>query len=290
MEEESLSLFNRRDFLTALAAVGTAAAVGSLIKLPRDTLLSVQENVLHSGYSYQYPEDGYVASTCLQCPAGCGIAVRVVSGRAVKIEGNPLHPINRGSICPKAHYGLQIVYDPDRVKGPMVMAAVVLPAMWVKRVLIVVPGLLNELRLPTVQSATPYYIPTLTEVLLTLGSFAGLALVVFVFTKLFPPVPAWEIGGVRKLATRPPSIFSLKSVFLAWVVGLMMSAGFVFAWSVATIAVSGEHALYIYAVRPQELQVFSTPLMTNTPMLNLLAIVVLSGLAVLFFRKIFHRR
>jgi anaerobic selenocysteine-containing dehydrogenase len=144
------SLFNRRDFLTALAAVGTAAAVGSLIKLPHDTLLSVQENVLHTGYSYQYPEDGYVASTCLQCPAGCGIAVRVVSGRAVKIEGNPLHPINRGSICPKAHYGLQIVYDPDRVKGPMVKAAVVLPAMWVKRVLIVVPGLLNELRLPTV--------------------------------------------------------------------------------------------------------------------------------------------
>jgi hypothetical protein len=32
----------------------------------------------------------------------------------------------------------------------MVKAAVVLPAMWVKRVLIVVPGLLNELRLPTV--------------------------------------------------------------------------------------------------------------------------------------------
>jgi hypothetical protein len=82
----------------------------------------------------------------------------------------------------------------------------------------------------------------------------------------------------------------LKSVFLAWVVGLMMSAGFVFAWSVATIAVAGDHALYIYAVRPQELQVFSTPLTTNTPMLNLLAIVVLSGLAVLFFRKIFHRR
>jgi hypothetical protein len=127
-------------------------------------------------------------------------------------------------------------------------------------------------------------------VLLTLGFFTGLALVVFVFTKLFPPVPAWEIGGVRKLATRPPPIFSLKSVFLAQVVGLMMSADFVFAWSLATIAVAGEHALYIYAVRPQELQIFSTPLTTNTPMLNLPAIVVLSGLAVLFFRKIFHRR
>jgi anaerobic selenocysteine-containing dehydrogenase len=121
-EKEGSSLFNRRDFLTALAAVGTATVVGSFIKLPRDTLLSVQENVLHSKYGFQYPEDDYVASTCLQCPAGCGIAVRVVSGRAVKIEGNPLHPINRGSICPKAHYGLQILYDPDRIKGPMIRA------------------------------------------------------------------------------------------------------------------------------------------------------------------------
>jgi anaerobic selenocysteine-containing dehydrogenase len=116
------SLFNRRDFLTAVAAVGTAAAVGSIIQMPRNMLLSVQEEALQSRFSYQFPEDGYVASTCLQCPAGCGIAVRVVSGRAVKIEGNPLHPINRGSICPKAHYGLQIVYDPDRVRGPMVRA------------------------------------------------------------------------------------------------------------------------------------------------------------------------
>ena len=116
-EEEGSSLFNRRDFLTALAAVGTATVVGSLIKLPRDTLLSVLENVLHSKYGFQYPEEDYVASTCLQCPAGCGIAVRVVSGRAVKFEGNPLHPINRGSICPKAHYGLQILYDPDRIKA-----------------------------------------------------------------------------------------------------------------------------------------------------------------------------
>jgi Ni/Fe-hydrogenase subunit HybB-like protein len=175
-------------------------------------------------------------------------------------------------------------------KTTVVMAAIILPAMWVKRFLIVVPGLLNVLRLPTVQSATPYYIPTVIEVLLTAGSFAGLALVVFVFTKLFPPVPAWEMWGARKLTTRPPSIFSLKSVFLAWVVGLIMSAGFVFAWSVTTIIVGGDHALYLYAVRPQDLQVLSFPLMENTPMLNLLAIVVLSGLAVLFFRKLFLQR
>ncbi|MEM4374252.1 MAG: twin-arginine translocation signal domain-containing protein, partial [Nitrososphaerota archaeon] len=115
-----MSSVSRRDFIKVAAATATASAVGSLVSIPRDTLLSVQTNVLQSRSSYQFVEDSWIASTCLQCPAGCGIAVRVVEGRAVKIEGNPLHPINRGSICPKAHYGLQILYDPDRITGPLV--------------------------------------------------------------------------------------------------------------------------------------------------------------------------
>jgi thiosulfate reductase/polysulfide reductase chain A len=60
-----------------------------------------------------------LSSVCLQCPAGCGIRVRVVDGRAVKIEGNPEHPINMGKLCPKGHVGLQMLYDPDRIKAPM---------------------------------------------------------------------------------------------------------------------------------------------------------------------------
>lgn len=45
--------------------------------------------------------------------------VRVVDGRAVKIVGNPEHPISRGKLCPRGVAGLQILYDPDRIKGPM---------------------------------------------------------------------------------------------------------------------------------------------------------------------------
>ncbi|MBI2370865.1 MAG: molybdopterin-dependent oxidoreductase, partial [Deltaproteobacteria bacterium] len=37
----------------------------------------------------------------------------------MKIEGNSEHPINLGRLCPKGHIGLQILYDPDRIKGPM---------------------------------------------------------------------------------------------------------------------------------------------------------------------------
>jgi anaerobic selenocysteine-containing dehydrogenase len=59
----------------------------------------------------------WYASTCRQCPAGCGIIVKVMNGRAVKIEGNPEHPANRGKLCARGQAGLQLLYNPDRVTG-----------------------------------------------------------------------------------------------------------------------------------------------------------------------------
>src|SRR3990172_2012763 len=66
------------------------------------------------------PSAAYVPSVCLQCPAGCGILVGVRAGRAVKIEGDPAHPINVGKLCPKGQIGLELLYDPDRIKQPYV--------------------------------------------------------------------------------------------------------------------------------------------------------------------------
>jgi anaerobic selenocysteine-containing dehydrogenase len=53
------------------------------------------------------------------CPGGCGLVARVVNGRVVKLDGNPLHPSNEGKLCPKGQAGLQALYDPDRLRGPM---------------------------------------------------------------------------------------------------------------------------------------------------------------------------
>ena len=39
-----------------------------------------------------------VPSVCLMCPSGCGMWGRVVDGRLVKLEGNPLHPVNLGIV------------------------------------------------------------------------------------------------------------------------------------------------------------------------------------------------
>jgi anaerobic selenocysteine-containing dehydrogenase len=62
-------------------------------------------------------EASWYASTCRQCPAGCGIVVRTINGRAKKIEGNPAHPLNQGKLCSRGQAGLQVLYNPDRLKN-----------------------------------------------------------------------------------------------------------------------------------------------------------------------------
>jgi anaerobic selenocysteine-containing dehydrogenase len=42
----------------------------------------------------------------------------MVGARVVKIDGNPLYPVNRGGVCPKAHALVQWLYHPDRVLAP----------------------------------------------------------------------------------------------------------------------------------------------------------------------------
>ena len=37
----------------------------------------------------------------------------------MKLEGNPEHPESRGALCPRGQAGLQGLYDPDRIRGPL---------------------------------------------------------------------------------------------------------------------------------------------------------------------------
>lgn len=68
------------------------------------------------------PPDGevtYVDTSCTLCPGGCGISVRKVDSRAVKIEGKKGHPVNNGGICMLGLSGLQLLYGPTRIKSPL---------------------------------------------------------------------------------------------------------------------------------------------------------------------------
>jgi len=104
----------RRDFLKT---VGLTAA-GSL--LPGCTQAS------HKLIPYLLPDDeiipgiaNWYATVCQECEAGCGIIVRVMEGRAKKIEGNPTHPLNQGKLCAVGQASLQGLYNPDRIRGPL---------------------------------------------------------------------------------------------------------------------------------------------------------------------------
>ena len=61
-----------------------------------------------------------VKSVCQLCSGGCGIEVRKVDERAVKIEGRTDFPVNPGGVCPMGAGGLQLLYDETiRFTGPM---------------------------------------------------------------------------------------------------------------------------------------------------------------------------
>jgi len=55
------------------------------------------------------------------CPDSCGVLVTVddASGRALKMRGDPAHPVTRGFLCGKVAKYLDRVYSPDRLLYPM---------------------------------------------------------------------------------------------------------------------------------------------------------------------------
>jgi len=105
---------DRRTFLK-IAGVGGLSFAAGCTSQPAKTLYSL----------VQAPDDmvtgkaTWYASTCRECPAGCGVLAKNREGRTVKVEGNPLHPINQGRLCMRGQAALQGIYNPDRIKTPL---------------------------------------------------------------------------------------------------------------------------------------------------------------------------
>lgn len=104
----------RRDFLKIVGAAGTTAALSGCSEPTRKLIPYVNS-----------PEDiipgkaAWFATTCRECPAGCGILAKNKDGRVIKVEGNPLHPINAGKLCARGQAALHGLYNPDRFTGPL---------------------------------------------------------------------------------------------------------------------------------------------------------------------------
>jgi menaquinone reductase, molybdopterin-binding-like subunit len=119
----------RRDFLKIGAVGGAAVALDGCTKSGTQLIRFVPEETLVPGVAVWKP------GVCSQCPAGCGLQVRVMEGDAEvvrngqvgvikmglakKLEGNPNHPVNHGKLCAWGQAGLQVTYNPDRIKHPL---------------------------------------------------------------------------------------------------------------------------------------------------------------------------
>ncbi len=65
-------------------------------------------------------KNGVVPSVCsLDCPDQCGLLVHKKDGKIVKIDGDPNHPVTKGSICNKVRNMGERLYDPKRLKTPL---------------------------------------------------------------------------------------------------------------------------------------------------------------------------
>jgi len=105
-------LANRRDFLIGATSAGVGFGLGAFshnFPLPSP----------HVGPDWRPGAEQLVPSSCLLCPAHCGIRARLVDDVITGIVGNPLHPVSQGGLCPKGLAGIQLVYHPGRLKGPM---------------------------------------------------------------------------------------------------------------------------------------------------------------------------
>ena len=68
------------------------------------------------------PKKGEISRTvsaCTLCPGGCGISVKKVDERVIKIEGLNGHPVNDGGLCPLGNSGAQLLYGSTRVQTPL---------------------------------------------------------------------------------------------------------------------------------------------------------------------------
>jgi len=103
----------RRTFIKVSSALAGGATLGS-------GLLSNMWGMTPDAYGQPMTDgDTVVPSFCEICFWKCGILAHVKDGRVTKIVGNPDHPLSNGKLCPRGTGGTGLLYDPDRLRQPM---------------------------------------------------------------------------------------------------------------------------------------------------------------------------
>lgn len=108
---------NRRHFFRVS---GAGLAASSLVALGFSPTAALAE-----ARNFRLSRATETRNTCPYCSVGCGVIMyslgdkaKNVSSDIIHIEGDPDHPVNRGTLCPKGAGLLDFVHSPNRLKWP----------------------------------------------------------------------------------------------------------------------------------------------------------------------------
>jgi formate dehydrogenase major subunit len=115
---------SRRGFVKLSGAALAASSIGAL------GFGGAGEALAASVRPFKLSATSETRNTCTYCSVACGILIYSLGDRAknalsdiIHIEGDPDHPVNRGTLCPKGAGLLDIVHAPTRLKVPKYRAA-----------------------------------------------------------------------------------------------------------------------------------------------------------------------
>ena len=113
---------NRRQFFRVSGATLAGSSLVALGFSPATALAEARQ--------FKLARTTETRNTCPYCSVACGIILYTLGdgaknalGDIIHIEGDPDHPVNRGTLCPKGAGLLDFVHSPHRVKYPEVREA-----------------------------------------------------------------------------------------------------------------------------------------------------------------------
>lgn len=118
LEKPDISTFSkvsRRKFLALMSASAAVAATGCSNYREKGVIIPYNKKP----ESVTIGNPTYYASTCTGCSSACGVLIKTMEGRPIKVDGNPDHPVSKGKICAIGQASVMNLYDPERLKNPV---------------------------------------------------------------------------------------------------------------------------------------------------------------------------
>jgi formate dehydrogenase major subunit len=100
---------SRRDFLKLSGGTAVAGTLASGLA-PQEAAAAEKELKIKGATETK--------TICPYCSVGCGISVYTKDGKVINTEGDPEHPTNEGTLCPKGASLYQIINNPLRLTKP----------------------------------------------------------------------------------------------------------------------------------------------------------------------------